>query len=727
MRARWSRVWWMATTLWLAGALGLSGTGGIRPCQATGAADATRAVLQRSRAVVAALAADDTAQLATYVQPTRGVRFSPYGFALQDPQWMPRQVAGLHHDTHLYTWGHEPHAGTPLRLTWHKFRPNYLYTANFAASHAIHAFPVTAHTFQRAELNHAFAGGLIVQYAVTWGQQHHSGIYLGMIWQKTAGRWYLTAIDGHAAGLGLELATHAARAKRSRLRPPEENRWDTVAFILSLFAAVIFVPISVEKVVSRQPFVTQTLIALNVCIFLVTVAMANVYLPGDREAGQSLLTHYPAFAGTAGERLALEHAHDPQGFKEVWQMEHAYSDFVLEPHYSVLNRFAYRPAEPSTALKLLGLLGSMFLHGNLLHLAGNMVFLWVFGRALEEKLGHWPYLFVYLLSGICGTLVYHFTTAAFIPEALGWPAYGASGAIAGLLGAFLWRFHRTKVNVLCIPPMSWPILCIAGAIWGAIGYLLFGLTAARLSFGLAVVVCCWLGPGLFWHIYTLAATWAIGAWLLLFNIAPGLWSLYTGHPTGIAHWAHIGGFAAGLLFVAVFKPTAPLVTRNFNEAAVRRAALYATDIVARDPYNPNVRDLNDGDYERLRDARTARDSYLEAISLYFPTNEYGPAALAYLDLKRQHPGLIVPPDANFMAGSSAQAQTGVSQAWQQAATPTEAQDAAQLVTRARLYLHRLHEAQIATALLGELLRQYPDSPWSQQSQYVLDVAGDGRR
>ena len=160
----------------------------------------------------------------------------------------------------------------------------------------------------------------------------------------------------------------------------------------------------------------------------------------------------------------------------------------------------------------------------------------VFGRALEEKLGHWPYLATYFLSGICGTLVYHFTTATFMPEALGWPAYGASGAIAGLLGAFLWRFHRTKVNVFCIPPMSWPILGIAGAIWGAIGYLLFGFTAARIGFGLAVAVCFWLGPGLFWHIYTVASSWAIGVWLLLFNIAPGLWSVYTGHPTGVAHW-----------------------------------------------------------------------------------------------------------------------------------------------------------------------------------------------
>ena len=156
---------------------------------------------------------------------------------------------------------------------------------------------------------------------------------LGLIWQKGAGGWYLTAIANHTNMLGRQAS--ARRAAHARLRPPEEERWDTLAFILSLFAAVIFVPISIEKVVSRQPFVTQSLIGLNVCIFIGTVVTANLYLPQDREAGQSLLAQYPAFAGAAGERLALEHAQNPQGFKEVWQMEHAYSDFVLEPHYSI--------------------------------------------------------------------------------------------------------------------------------------------------------------------------------------------------------------------------------------------------------------------------------------------------------------------------------------------------------------------------------------------------------
>src|SRR5205085_10005429 len=131
---------------------------------------------------------------------------------------------------------------------------------------------------------------------------------------------------------------------------------------------------------------------------------------------------------------------------------------------------------------------------------------------------------------------------------------------------------------------------------------------------------------------------AIGAWLLLFNIAPGLWSVLTGHPSGVAHWAHIGGFFAGLLVVAVVNPRAGEVSasnmsQSLSAEDARRAALYAAKLVVSDPYNPRVLALPVGAYGRLKDEKKALHSYLRAISFYFATSDYGHAACAYLDVK----------------------------------------------------------------------------------------------
>ena len=139
----------------------------------------------------------------------------------------------------------------------------------------------------------------------------------------------------------------------------------------------------------------------------------------------------------------------------------------------------------------------MFLHGDWMHLIGNMLFLWVFGDNVEDAMGPISFTLFYLLSGIAAGLAH----AYFHAESAA-PLIGASGATAGVIGAYLMLYPRVRIWVL----------------------VLFRLPLK------------------------LAAYWVIGAWL-----AMQLFFIFTGVNDGTAWWAHLGGFVAGLILVVVFK------------------------------------------------------------------------------------------------------------------------------------------------------------------------------
>ena len=160
--------------------------------------------------------------------------------------------------------------------------------------------------------------------------------------------------------------------------------------------------------------------------------------------------------------------------------------------------------EPSTVVT------SMFIHGGWLHLIGNMLFLWVFGDNVEDAMGHVRYLVFYLLAGLAAT-----TLQVFIDQEAAIPMIGASGAIAGVLGAYLVLYPRATVSVVI------PLLWFFGA---------FPVPAAFLI--------------VFWFLLQLLSGVA----------ALGTASSLTG---GVAFWAHVGGFLAGLALVWVFRRRGP--------------------------------------------------------------------------------------------------------------------------------------------------------------------------
>jgi membrane associated rhomboid family serine protease len=150
------------------------------------------------------------------------------------------------------------------------------------------------------------------------------------------------------------------------------------------------------------------------------------------------------------------------------------------------------------------ILTSMFMHGGIAHLGGNMLFLWIFGDNVEDALGHFRYLVFYLVCGLAAAAAQVLTDVSS-PA----PMVGASGAIAGVLGAYLLLYPRAPVTVVNPVPLFW------------------------FFFGLFLVLPAWL---------------VIAVWFFT-NLSGALNSFGFGATGGTAFLAHIGGFAAGVILI----------------------------------------------------------------------------------------------------------------------------------------------------------------------------------
>jgi membrane associated rhomboid family serine protease len=174
--------------------------------------------------------------------------------------------------------------------------------------------------------------------------------------------------------------------------------------------------------------------------------------------------------------------------------------------------------QPTPGSVYLTLLVSMFMHGGWAHLGGNMLFLWIFGDNIEDRLGHLRYLLFYLICGVLASLAHVFSTVALARDssAMLVPSLGASGAISGVLGGYILLHPRNRVHVI-----------------------------------------------IFRIFTTVPAYVALGLWFL-FQFISGLGMLGGGaQEGGVAYAAHIGGFIAGLALVKLFavgRPSSPAPT-----------------------------------------------------------------------------------------------------------------------------------------------------------------------
>jgi membrane associated rhomboid family serine protease len=183
----------------------------------------------------------------------------------------------------------------------------------------------------------------------------------------------------------------------------------------------------------------------------------------------------------------------------VFLLELSAGDRLVENWAFIPANFAADPAANVATI-----FTAMFMHGGWLHLFGNMLFLWIFGDNVEDRLGHAKFLAFYLVVGIAATMA-QFAVAPHSTV----PNVGASGAIAGVLGAYILMFPQSRVNVL-------------------------------------------LGR----QIVAMPAVIVLGMWIVLQLISGAGTIAYTDENAnvgGVAYMAHIGGFAAGLLMAFLLR------------------------------------------------------------------------------------------------------------------------------------------------------------------------------
>jgi len=284
----------------------------------------------------------------------------------------------------------------------------------------------------------------------------------------------------------------------------------------------MLIPIRHENMSARRwPIVTFALIAINVVVFVATLGPLQdeqkllgqlkphvillaathpeVRVPADsQDVVNAVKDHYPSqWAGLQDQKRPPIDAWDARMLKTQdlqllqSEMDGLCSDLRLARSNSIFEKYAFVPAHPTA----ISYLTANFLHGGWMHLIGNMWFLWLAGFVLEDFWGRPLYTAFYLISGAASMLFDSWLNPGSIV-----PTLGASGAIAALMGAFLVLFPNMRIEML---------------------WWLF------------------LRPRRF----KAPAYWLLPAWLVL----EVFYGSVFGQTTGVAHWAHVGGFIFGAL------------------------------------------------------------------------------------------------------------------------------------------------------------------------------------
>ncbi len=243
-----------------------------------------------------------------------------------------------------------------------------------------------------------------------------------------------------------------------------------------------------DRELSGHAYVTTFLVIANVLVFLLQLVDPNI------TAGWSVV---PREITTGQDLVGTQIIRTPDGIVQILQ-------------------------GPGPSPIYLTLLSAMFMHGGAMHLLGNMIYLWIFGDNVEHRFGALPFLLFYLVSGLAASLV----QIALNPQST-IPSLGASGAISGVLGAYLVLFPRNRVHAI-----------------------------------------------FFYQIVSIPAILAIGIWIV-FQFVNGIGAIaVTSQTGGVAYGAHVGGFLTGavlaLIMRAVIREEKVSVLTPFQRADSRR-------------------------------------------------------------------------------------------------------------------------------------------------------------
>jgi len=270
-------------------------------------------------------------------------------------------------------------------------------------------------------------------------------------------------------------------------------------------------PIKSESRVRRFPVVTVSLIAINILVFLFSFPAMNRQEMAIRDKEFELYDIEIRTLTPDDPSAILEYAKDPQALREkmlnremlisdeLWEeWKKAYDEFEKIKNKSIASKYGFI----ATNFDLSTLISYMFLHGSIMHLLGNMWFLWLVGVNVEDDWGRPFFLGFYLMAGIVASLLFAAMTRSEVP------LIGASGAIAGVMGAFAVQYYRSKIYFLFI----------------------------------------WFFPFIF-RVFPLYAWFYLPLWF----ITQLFYAIYLTDYSNTAFWAHVGGFGFGLFFVAILR------------------------------------------------------------------------------------------------------------------------------------------------------------------------------
>ncbi len=401
----------------------------------------------------------------------------------------------------------------------------------------------------------------------------------------------------------------------------------------------MLIPIKHENMEARRwPVVTLALIAINVAVFLLTLSAIDNETP---ELGE-VKSHILILAALHPElKMQPESQRLVDGFKEnhpdQWkQVQNPYRDvinaydakirmmedtsklqaemdslntqFVSLAKTSVVEQYAFVPAQPTA----ISYLTANFLHGGWLHLIGNMWFLWLAGFVLEDVWGRWLYSAFYLIAGAVALQFYAWSNPGSIT-----PTLGASGAVAALMGAFLVRFPKMKIE------MAW--------IWW--------FSMANL-----------LRTGNPFRMFRFQASvfWLLPLWLgteILFGTL-------SGSSGGVAHWAHVGGFLFGALAALAIQhsgiehktnkaieeklgwtndPELEQASGMMDHGQLAEAQVLLTNYVAVKPGSLDAWNLLRTIYQRQSDTKSYLDATVKTCALHLKAHEIEAAFKDYAE------------------------------------------------------------------------------------------------
>ena len=286
--------------------------------------------------------------------------------------------------------------------------------------------------------------------------------------------------------------------------------------ISAIFALMFFIiPVGSEEGVRRLPYVTIGLIVVNAVIWIITSMVLSGQMAELEQLHERMMDieiHYahrfletdPGLLQEADYDKVREriHAGDiiPVGSEDYQQWNNLYQHFKEKSRHLVFESFGFKPSE----FNFLKLFSSVFLHGNFFHLLFNMLFLWLVGCNIEDDWSWKVFLGLYLVAGLVAGI---FHAMAFSKSTV--PLIGASGAIAGVMGAFMIRHYKTKI---------------------------------RFAYFLWFFLRPYVG------VFSIYAGVALPIWFVQ-QIIGASWSM----ESGTAYWAHIGGFVFGAILGASFK------------------------------------------------------------------------------------------------------------------------------------------------------------------------------